>query len=173
MISFLRATTNNLRADFGFSIHTAFIHLWPSHGQPLAWVFILSLILLLGYEWSSAYTADIRRFYWAACLSLAAAPLLGFRTEMEHVAVLIIPLTLIFAVVHDRWRTFGSGLTTLLLLVLLASPWAFHLYASDSFGVTAQEITFLFLPLFTLIGLYWICWWAIRPPRIWSDMATR
>ena len=31
---------------------------------------------------------DYRRFYWAACLSLAVAPYLGFRTEMEHLSVL-------------------------------------------------------------------------------------
>jgi hypothetical protein len=34
-------------------------------------------------------------------------------------------------------------------------------------------LIFLFLPLFTLLGLYWIRWWAIRPPRIFTDLARR
>ena len=170
---FLRATVNNLRADFGFNIHTIFIHLWPSQGRIAAWIFVSALVIILGYEWSSARSGNSRRFYWASCLSLAVAPLLGFRTEMEHLAVLVIPLALIFAIVHDRWYRFGNGLTILLMLVIFILPWLLYLYAVNRFGTIAQEITFLFLPLSTLIGLYWIRWWAIRPPRILSDLANR
>ncbi|MBI5964482.1 MAG: hypothetical protein HY863_13475, partial [Chloroflexi bacterium] len=52
-------------------------------------------------------------------------------------------------------------------------PWAIFSFALNRFGVVAQEITFLFLPLFTILGLYWIRWWAIRPPRIWTDLVPR
>jgi hypothetical protein len=173
IIPFLRATINNLRADFGFNIHTIFIHIWPSQGRTVAWIFISALVIILGYEWSLARSGDYRRFYWASCLSLAVAPLLGLRTEMEHLAVLVIPLALIFAIVHDRWHRFGDGLTTLLMLVVFILPWVLYLYAVNRFGIIAQEIIFLFLPLSTLIGLYWIRWWAIRPPRILSDLANR
>jgi hypothetical protein len=24
-------------------------------------------------------------------------------------------------------------------------------------------------PLLATLGLYWMRWWAIRPPRIWAD----
>ena len=47
----------------------------------LGWIFTIGLFLLLGYEWSSARSGNDRRFYWAACLSLTVAPLLGLRTE--------------------------------------------------------------------------------------------
>jgi len=173
VVPFLRATINNLRADFGYNIHTVFAHLWPSQGATLAWIFTGLLVITLGYEWSMARSGDFRRFYWAACLSLAAAPLLGFRTEIEHLAVLIIPLALIFAIVHDRWHRFGDGLTILLILVIFILPWTLYLFAINRFGAIAQDILFLFLPLSTLIGLYWIRWWAIRPPRILSDFASR
>ena len=173
IIPFLRATVNNLRADFGFNVHTIFIHIWPAQGRTFAWIFIVVLFVILGYEWSSARSGDYRRFYWASCLSLAVAPLLGFRTEMEHLAVLVIPLALIFAIVHDRWRRLGDGLTILLILIIFTLPWMLYLFAVNRFGTIAQEITFLFLPFSTLIGLYWIRWWAIRPPRILSDFANR
>ena len=113
---------NNLRADFGFNIRTIFVHFFPAQGATLGWIFTIGLFLLLGYEWSSARSGDCRRFYWAACLSLAVAPLLGFRTEMEHLSVLIIPLALVFAIVHDRWRRLGSALTILLMLVIFSPP---------------------------------------------------
>ena len=173
ILPFLRATVNNLRADFGFNIHTIFIHIWPSQGQIVAWVFIIALVIFLGYEWSSARSGDYRRFYWASCLSIAVAPLLGFRTEMEHLAVLVIPLALIFAIVHDRWHRLGDGLAILFMLVIFAIPWTLYLFAVNRFGAIAQEIIFLFLPLSTIIGLYWIRWWAIHPPRILSDIANR
>jgi|CXWL01.1.fsa_nt_gi hypothetical protein len=173
LISFLRAGMNNLRADFGFSTHEVFEHFFPSQSGMIAWVFIGILVITLGYEWNAALTADFRRFYWAACLSLAASPLLGFRTELEHLAALVIPLAFIFAIVHDRWHRFGSGLTILLLLAVFLVPWAVYFFALPRLGQIADDVLFLFLPLFTLIGLYWIRWWAIRPPRVWADLANR
>jgi hypothetical protein len=173
VIPFLRATVNNLRADFGFNVRAIFLHIWPSQGGVLAWILIAALVIVLGYEWSFARSGDFRRFYWTSCLSLAVAPLLGFRTEMEHLAVLVIPLALIFSIVYDRWYRIGSGLTVLLMLAIFTLPWALYFFAVNRFGLIAREMTFLFLPLSTLIGLYWIRWWAIRPPRILSDFATR
>lgn len=170
IVPFARATVNNLRADFGYNIHTIFAHLWPAQGAILAWIFTGTLVITLGYEWSLARSRDNRRFYWTACLSLAAAPLLGFRTEVEHLSVLIIPLALIFAIIHDRWQRFGNGLIILLMVIIFALPWVLYLFSVSRFGA---EIIFLFLPISTLIGLYWIRWWAIRPPRILSDFASR
>jgi len=173
IIPFLRAGLNNLRSDFGFTTHEVFAQIFPSQNGALAWVFIGILIITLGYEWSTAHSADLRKFYWTCCLSLAAAPLLGFRTEMGHLAVLVIPLALIFAVVHDRWQSVRNGLPILLLLVVFLVPWAGYFFGLPRFDRLAREIMFLFLPLFTIIGLYWIRWWAIRPPRTWADLANR
>jgi hypothetical protein len=173
IIPYLRANANNLRADFGFNVRTILIEFFPAQGVILGWILTIGLLLLLGYEWSSARSGDYRRFYWAACLSLAVAPLLGFRTELDHLVVLIIPLALVFAILHDRWRRLGDALTILLMLVIFSLPWLLYLFAINRFGVIAEDSIFLFLPLCTLIGLYWIRWWAIRPPRILSDFANR
>jgi hypothetical protein len=34
------------------------------------------------------------------------------------------------------------------------------------------DLAFLFLPVITVIGLYWVRRWAIRPPRTWTERAT-
>ncbi len=172
LIPFLRATVNNLRADFRFSVHAVFVDLFPAQGQALGWILTIGLVIALGYEWSLAVSGDFRRFYWASCLSLAVAPLLGFRTEMEHLIVLVIPLALVFAIVHDRWRRFGGWLTFLFMTVIFIVPWLLYYLSLTGSYKFASELTFLFLPLSTLIGLYWIRWWAIRPPRILSDLAN-
>jgi len=173
IIPYLRAGMNALRADFGFSIISVLETLIPSVGKYLAWGIIALLVVALGYEWNAALYGDERRFYWVACLSIAAAPLLGFRTEFENLAVLIIPLAFFFAVVYDRWSRIGTALTFLLLLLILLVPWALYLFTSPIFETVSQEIIFLFLPVFTVLGLYWIRWWAIRPPRVWADALTR
>jgi hypothetical protein len=169
IMPFLRATTNNLRVDFGYNVRAVLVDIFPTQGSLIAWALMIVLFVALSYEWSIARGSDFRRFYWAACLSIAAAPLLGFRTEMEHLAVLAIPLALIFAVVHDRWKRIANFLTVLLMLFVFIVPWSLSLIPDQ----IAQSIIFLFLPLFTVIGLYWIRWWAIRPPRIWTDLVPR
>ena len=35
------------------------------------------------------------------------------------------------------------------------------------------DLLYLFLTLFTVIGLYWIRWWALRPPKLWADLVTQ
>lgn len=173
LIPYLRAGMNNLRADFGYSIFSVFTALLPSFGNWLAWGVVILLIISLGYEWNAAVRFDdSRRFYWTACLSIAVPPLLGFRTQWENLAALIIPLALIFAIVYDRWRI-GSFINVLLVLILSLSPWALYLYAIPRYGEIVKELLFLLSPLLTVVGLYWIRWWAIRPPRVWADAVAR
>lgn len=169
IMSFLRATVNNLKADFGFNAQVICTHFWPDYGSRIAWALTVLLIIVIGYEWNIARRSDFRRFYWAACLTLAATPLLGFRTEMENLSTLILPLAFVFAVTQARWKRIGDGLSLLLLLLVFALPWGLYFFALPRFGKMAEEILFLFYPLFTIIGLYWIRWWAIRPPRIWYE----
>jgi hypothetical protein len=168
VIPFMRAGMNNLRADFGFSVREMIANWFPIYGVQLGWGVTVLLVMGLLYEMSASHEADFRHFYWAACLSLAVAPLLGFRTEMENLAVLVIPLALVFSVVYDRWHRIGNGLVIFLMLLMFSVPWLGYFYSFIS-----PQVMFLFLPLFTVIALYWIRWWALRPPRLWADMLTR
>jgi hypothetical protein len=165
LIPFLRAVSNNLRTDFGFSTHSVLSHLWPDFGSRFAWGLTILLVIALAYEGSIARGPDPRRFYWASCLSLAAAPLLGFRTEMENLIVLVLPLAFVFAIAYQRWRL-GGPLTYLLLIGIFAVPWVVYYFALPRLEQSISEALFLFLPIVTVIGVYWIRWWAIRPPRI-------
>jgi len=171
LIPYLRAGMNNLRADFGFSMHTALAQLLPSYGGILSWVFIGILVIALGYEWNTALEADDRRFYWACCITLAVTPLLGFRTMTEHLAVLVIPLAYLFSILRDRWHRIGNVLVFFLLTLLFLLPWAAYFFRFG--GDSTPALVFLFFPLFTVIGLYWMRWWALRPPRTWADLVTR
>jgi hypothetical protein len=171
VVPFLRATVNNLRADFGFSMQKVFNNIWPAFGGRFAFGLRILLLIALGYEIGAARGSDFRRFYWASCLSIAVAPLLGLRTEMENLAVLVLPLAFVFAVMHERWRRLGNVLVYVILIIATTLPWAIYFIALPRSGKIAEEILFLFYPALTLLGVYWIRWWAIRPPRTWFDRA--
>jgi hypothetical protein len=173
IIPFLRATVNNLRADFGFSTSQFFNHIWPGGGTAIAWGLTALLVLVLGLEWSAARGADFRRFYWTACLTLAATPLLGFRTEMENLSVLLLPLAFVFAVAYQRWHRIGHGLVVLLSFLVVGIPWVLDTLGRERFGSFARDLVFIFLPVSTILGLYWIRWWAILKPHTWLDRARR
>ncbi len=173
IIPFLRASVNNWRAEFGYNLHSIFDHFWPDRGSSYAWMVIIALIFLLGREWSAVQKAEYGRFYWVAGLTLTITPMLGFRTEMEHLAVLIVPLVIVVSVLLERWSKFGAGLAVIFILIMLIVPWAVYLFGRIPFGRTAEELLFLFYPTFTLIALYWVRWWVFRSPRTWVDTVGR
>ncbi|MCJ7434317.1 MAG: hypothetical protein MUO77_12590 [Anaerolineales bacterium] len=169
MIPFLRAAYNNWIADFGFTVQPALKYIWPQQAAILGWILTGMTIIILGYEWNKVSDKDFRRLYWTSCLTLAIAPFLGFRIELEQLVVLILPLGLILKVMSGRWERFGNILTLTFLILYFAIPWLIFLQAVPRFGHKALEILFLFLPALTVIGLYWIRWWALHPPRTWAD----
>jgi hypothetical protein len=172
LIPFLRAGYGNMRIPFGFNTFAVFSDIWPAYGLLVARVFVVLLLVILGYEFNMARAADFRQFYWTACLSIAAAPLLGLRTEIEHLSVLILPLALVFAIIHERWKKYGGWFAVLLIAMVFVIPWVLPILSTDHYLKISNEIVFLFLPIFTIVGLYWIRWWALRPPRVWADMAN-
>jgi hypothetical protein len=168
-IPFLRAAYNNWTADFGLSMRHIAQYLWPQQPVLIGWILTGITVIILGYEWNKVSDKDFRRLYWTSCLTLSIAPFLGFRIELEQLVVLILPLGLILKVMSGRWAHFGNGLTLVFLTLYFAIPWLIFLQAAPRFGHKAQEILFLFLPVLTVVGLYWIRWWVIHPPRTWAD----
>ena len=161
----------NLRAEYGFSAGAVFIHLWPGIGSRLGWALTGLVVIVLGFEWVKARASDFRRFYWTACLTLAATPLIGVRTELENLVVLLIPLAFIFAIARERWQA-GYWLSGALLAALFALPWILFLGGFLA-PQLRDDLLFLSLPVVTVIGLYWIRWWAIRPPQTWTERVPR
>jgi len=68
----------------------------------------------------------------------------------------------------------GNGLAFLLLIFFFGLPWMlFTRGAPPGIGLQDDELLFLIWPVFTVIGLYWVRWWMIRPPRTWADSFPR
>lgn len=174
VIPFLRASWNSVKVGYGFASHEILGQLWPEFGSTLGWIITAVLVVLLGYEWAGARSAKFHRFVWVLCLTLAAVPLLGFRMEMDQLLLLTVPVMLICVVSRERWGKLGNGVAVLLLLFFIGVPWfIFTRGAPLEIGLPDDETLFLFWPVFTFIGLYWVRWWTIRPPRTWLDQVGK
>ena len=167
-IPFLQSSLANLRADYGFTSGAILLRLWPTFNTHFIWIIPVSLILLLGFEWYASRNRDFHHFVWTCCLTLAVTPLIGFRTDLSNLVVLIPGLALIFATVVERWRH-GYWLDGLLYLIVLFLPWGFFIRSVIFQSQFYQDLLSLFFPIFIIAGLYWTRWWFIRPPRTWLD----
>ena len=171
LLPFLRASWNSFRAGFGYSAHDILGRLWPQLGSTLGWVLTAFLIVGLAYEWRAVRRANFDRFLWAICLTIAISPLLGFPVEMDQLAPLMLPVMLVIIIARERWLKLGNGIAFLVLLFFFGVPWLlFTQGVPQAIPLTrVDEILFLFWPIFTVIGLYWMRWWMVRPPRTWLD----
>ncbi len=169
VLPFLRAAWNGLRVGSGFSTHEILLRQWPGYGSVLGWVLTVILIVALGYEWQAARGKGFNRFVWVSGLTLALTPLLGQRVEMDQLVPLTFPIIVIIVLARERWQRLGNGVALLLLIFFFATPWLLFTQGLPQGIQLQEELLYLFWPVFAVIGLYWIRWWMLRPPRTWLD----
>jgi hypothetical protein len=152
-----------------------FINWVPGVGKKLGWALTIVLIATLIWEWRSASDKNFRWFLWTAYLTLAATALIGIPTATENYVVMLPAVILVFAAWDQEWGVFGKVLIVLSYIVLLFGVWWLFLATLKVANQPMQSpIMFFPLPVFLLIGLYWIRWWVLRPERPlldqWRDL---
>jgi hypothetical protein len=172
VLPFLRAAWNSFRVGYEFSVHEIFSNLWPQFGSTLGWILTAILIVTLAYEWRAA-RGNFNRFVWAGSLTLAVTPLLGYHFELDQLVPLSLPVMLTVVISRERWLKLGNGIAFLLVILYFGVPWLLlTLGVPQGYSLQKEETLFIFWPIFTSLGLYWVRWWMIRPPRTWLDRAT-
>ncbi len=122
------------------------------------------LYLYLLVEWFLVWKKDERWLLWTALMTLTITNLVALRTATTHFVVLLPALFLVFRVTEGRWKKLGQVVSALLLLILLAGGWGLFLLTVD--GNTENAIMYVPLPVFCLFALWWVRWWALRPPKL-------
>lgn len=142
--------------------------LWlPLSGRRFGWALSAILALILIIEWILVIGKEFRWFLWTVCLTLVASQWIGFQTDPGNFILLFLPLVLVLAMWVERWGRTGNGVVVFVLLLLFIGPWAVFLRTIDfGYQPIQHPIMFFPLPLFLLVTLYWVRWWAIRPPRL-------
>jgi hypothetical protein len=124
-------------------------------------LFFIGYLLL---EWVISWRKDMRHFIWTALMTLVITNLIVFRTATTNYVMLLPVLFYIFAIWEVRWKLTGQFFMWLSLAGLGIGLWALFLLTVE--GNVEQAIMYLPLPIFSLFGLWWVRWWAIKPPRL-------
>ncbi len=167
-IPFLAATLASIRVPFGVTTAAGLEQLFPGQGPVAGQLLAVMLAIVLIAEWWGGRQAGFRRFIWTACLALTLTPLMGFRSELSNLVTLVPSIVLICAASSQRPR-YGVAISAGFLAVTFFLPWFLEgrwLILGDA---RAHDFLFLILPVLTLLGLYWIRWWYVRPQQTWLD----
>lgn len=169
---YLRSVAANLRAADAHTLAKYFSAWIPDTGERLALLVISILLLILVLEWFAAFRSnDFRRLAWAAALSLAITPLTSFSTSFTNLAPLVFSFAVILPFAWERWERRPYFVLFLFCLVFFLSPYLVLWQVKDFF--LADGLLYLLPPVLTILGLYWIRWYVVRPPRTWLDSARR
>ena len=60
-------------------------------------------------------------------------------------------------------------LSTLLLILVFVFSHGLYYQISNAPERLFSDLLKILPPILAVLGLYWMRWWAIRPPRIWAD----
>ena len=132
---------------------------------------IVSLILgvIVFLEWLGSVQSHFRRIVWAASLSLAATPLIGFAIFPSNHVVLILPLVLILTLVWERWTRSRVLMSILILSLALLVPFGMYIQSVYVYSPLYLDLLSILPPIAAIVGLYWMRWWVIHSPRTWLD----
>jgi hypothetical protein len=168
-LPYIRAVLSTWYRSAGLRLDYMLTTWLPNVQFPLAPVISLGLALLLFVEWAGSVHAHFRRVVWTASLSLAATPLMGLPIFPSNHVVLLLPFILILALLWERWQRYRVVRVFLVLIPVLVVPFVLYLRAVSVYDPLVLDLISILPPIAAIVGLYWMRWWAVRPPRIWFD----
>ncbi|OGO33529.1 MAG: hypothetical protein A2W35_14500 [Chloroflexi bacterium RBG_16_57_11] len=138
----------------------------PGVGMRLGYALTVILVATLIYEWRQAWGKDFRWLLWTAGLTLAATQLVGLPTATENYMIMFPALLMVFAAWDEQWRSLGKMLIFGSYILLFFGVWWLFLATLERGDQPVQGLIMFFpLPVFLLIGLYWVRWWVLRPEQ--------
>ena len=140
---------------------------WPGLGLSMSWVWTIFFVLLILFEWVITLKNNYRGFLWTSALTLVISQWIGIPTNPDNFIVLLFPLILILAKIEEHWGKKVRWLLLTLLVFVFIMNWL-PLWSKINQELLGYSNNFIFfpLPLFLLLGLYWVRWWAIQPKPI-------
>lgn len=155
------------QADYTMGITLSYI--FPQWQLSLERWFTLLIGVILCLEALRALDGHFRHIAWVAFLALALNPALGFAIFPTNHVVLLPAVVLILALVWERWTNLRAVLSTLLIMLIFLFSHSLYYQSSIAPQRLYSDLLKILPPVLATMGLYWMRWWAIRPPRIWAD----
>jgi len=138
----------------------------------LTHVLTVTLLLYLLVEWFLAWGKGDEWFLWAAYMTLTATSLTTAWNDTAGYTLFLPVVGLIFRVWEQRWGRIGLAWAGVFLGVGFLGLWGVSI--SGWQGLHERSVLLLVVPVFALLGLWWVRWWAVRPPKLLlEDFADR
>ncbi len=170
IIELVRQLINPVGPQAVTSLQAALAYWLPAMGSRLGWALTAIAGVILVVEWFVFHRADFRGFYWAVCLTLMINQVIGLPTGPQNFIVLLPALALVFATLEERWPRGGRAISFLSMAALFAGLWVLYFNGLGNGQPQPNLAMFLPLPAYLLVTLYWVRWWAVRPPTVWFDL---
>ena len=169
ILPYIRAVLSDWYRGENFTFGQILSRWFPNPRFSTGRVVSITLAIVLFAEWLGAVEEHFRRVVWAASLSLAAVPLIGFAIFPSNHIALILSFILILALVWERWQRHRVFFIILIFLPVLLIPFGLYLRAIQIYDPLVIDLMAALPPIAAIIGLYWMRWWVIRSPRVWFD----
>jgi hypothetical protein len=139
----------------------------PATGQRFGLGLTILLTIMLLVEWVLSLKHEFRGFLWTCCLTLTASQWIGVQTDPGNFIMLLPVLTLLFAIIDERYRSLGKWFIWFLMIVLVVGLWWLFL-STVTYGYQPVQSSVMFFPVVGLcfVLLFWVRWWAIRPAQL-------
>jgi hypothetical protein len=168
-LPYIRAVLSDWYRGANLNLNSYLSFWFPGLQFPISSMIALTLGVIVFLEWIGALRSSFRRIVWAASLSLAVTPLLGFAIFESNYVVLILPLVLVLTLVWERWRRRRVLANVFVSSIAFAAPFTF--YALQFFAAQRiySDLLALLPPVATIIALYWMRWQVARASRPWLE----
>ena len=163
---FLRYPANNPPS----TLQSALGYFFPAMGARIGWIIagVLGVVLLI--EWWLARRWDFGGILWTTCFSLVVSQWIGIQTDPANFIITLPATVLVFSLWEERWRRTGRIFTYACLLLLFFGIWALVVSTTTNITQPIQNPMLFFpYPVFMLVMLFWVRWWAVKPLHPWFD----
>jgi len=163
-VDFFWSALRNIDFSPGKAIIETTMRWLPGVGLQIGWGILILATIVLITEWWLVWGKNFRRLVWVAALSFILTIWIGIETNIDHVYMLMLSLVVIFMAWNRRWGRSGQIFVILVISLLLPSLWwAFIVFSRQGIWGDMNPILMIGFPLLTLISLYWVRWWFLRP----------
>jgi hypothetical protein len=168
-LPYIRAVLSDWYRSANLNLNSIASTWFPTVRFPISRAVSILAIVMVFIESVGAAQAPFRRVVWTAALALAATPLIGLAMFPSNYVVLILPLVLIVALIWERWTRSKVLVVVLVLLASLLVPFGLYVQTILRYAPLYTQLLTVVPPLATIMGLYWMRWWVLHPPRTWAD----
>jgi len=168
-LPYFRAALSGWYRSANLNLDSILSFWFPDSKFSLGAISAILLVLIVFIEWLGAVGSHFRRVVWAASLSLAATPLIGFAIFPPNHVVLVLPLILVIALIWERWHRRRVLAGALALTVAFIVPFILYIFNATTNERVYSDLLTLLPPVAAIIALYWMRWQVVRSSRPWLE----